>query len=80
MGTPSQGERPRPVGAGYTRKFQVSNAVKHDGDTAGTERMTAKLNGKCDMYFSVDTMALKSVVTEGTIDSSNWRCRWQRSA
>ena len=38
-------------------KFQVSKAVKQDGDSAGTERMTAKLNGKCEIYFSVDTMA-----------------------
>ena len=50
-------------------KFQVSKAVKHDGDAAGTERMSAKLNEKCEIYFSVvDTMASKSVVTEGTLD------------
>ena len=36
--------------------------------TDGTERMTAKLNGKCKVYFSVDTMASKSVVTKGTLD------------
>ena len=30
--------------------------------------MTATLNGKCELFFSVDTMASKSVVTEETID------------
>ena len=48
-------------------KFQVSKAVKHEGDSAGTERMSAALNGRCMIYFSVDTMASKSVVTEGTL-------------
>ena len=32
-------------------KFRVSKAVKHDGDTAGTERMTAKLNGDTTSVF-----------------------------
>ena len=30
--------------------------------------MAATLNGKCDIYISIDTMASKSVVTEGTLD------------
>ena len=30
--------------------------------------MAATLNGKSEIYFSVDTMASKSVVTEGTLD------------
>ena len=42
-------------------------AAKKEGEIAGTERMSAKLNGKCDIYFSVDTMASKSVITEGTL-------------
>ena len=51
-------------------KFQVSKAVRQERATDGTERITAKLNGKCEVYFSVDTMASKSIVTEGTLDNS----------
>ena len=33
-------------------KFQVSKAVKQAGESAGTERMSATLNGRCKIYFS----------------------------
>ena len=49
--------------------FQVSKAVKQEGATDGAERMTtAKFNSKREVYLGVDTMASKSVVTEGTLD------------
>ena len=48
-------------------RFQVSKAVKDGEASAGTERMSAILNKRVRVYFSVDTMASKSVVTEGTL-------------
>ena len=46
-------------------KFQVSKcaAVKQEGASDDTERMMATLNGKTTIFFSVDTMASKSVWT-----------------
>ena len=45
----------------------MSKAVKDGEAPAGTERMSAILNKRVQVYFSVDTMASKSVVTEGTL-------------
>ena len=57
-------------GGGPTSKsvrFQVSKAVKDGKATVGTERMSAILNKRVQVYFLVDTMASKSVVTEETL-------------
>ena len=43
-----------------TVKFQVCKAVKEDGAPAGTERMSAILNKRCQIYYYVDTMASKA--------------------
>ena len=53
--------------ASKTVRFQVSKAVRDGQAPAGTERMSAILNKRVQVYFSVDTMASKSVVTEGTL-------------
>ena len=49
-------------------RFQVSKAVRGGGAKGGTERMSAILNKRVQVYFSADTMASKSVVTEITLD------------
>ena len=48
-------------------RFQVSKAVKEGGAPTGTKRISAILNKRVQIYFSVDTMASKSVVKEGTL-------------
>ena len=48
-------------------RFQVSKAVRDGQAPAGTERISAILNKRVQVYFSVDTITSKSVVTEGTL-------------